>query len=139
MVDVASRRAGRLLPHLFVEGGLTLVALSLAAALSSAAAPVPSGGGVQARIADCVVSAGAAQITYVITNNDLAEHAYRVELTVDNGTTRIGSGVSLLPQVAPGSSATARAMVPTTVLSTVPTCTARAAVYYGELVGHHHR
>jgi hypothetical protein len=137
MVDVA-RRGRRLLPFLLVEGGLVFAALSLASVLSSAAAPVASGDDVDARVAGCVMSVDAAEITYAVTNKDRAEHAYRVELTVDNGTTRIGYGVSMLTQVAPGSTATARATVPTAVRPKGATCTARAAVYDGH-AWHHKR
>jgi hypothetical protein len=136
MLDVA-RRLRRLLPFLLLEGGLVFAALLLVSALSSAGTPVAPDGGADARVAGCVMSADAAQITYVVTNRDSAEHGYRVELAVDNGTTRIGYGVSVVTQVAPGSTATARAVVPTVVRPKGATCTARAARYDAHVV--HHR
>jgi hypothetical protein len=124
------------LPFVLIEAGLLFIVLALAAALSAGAAPAPAAGGVDARITGCAVTGGVAQVGYAVTNKGSVEHAYRVELTVADGGTRIGYAVTLVTRVAPGATESARAMVPVTAGPPGPTCTAKATAYDGH-AGHH--
>jgi hypothetical protein len=136
MVDVSVHSRRRLLPFVLIEAGLLFVVLAVAAALSAGTSSGPPPGGADARITACTVTGGTAQVGYAVTNRDPVEHAFRVELTVADGSTRLGSAVTLVTRVAPGATETARAMVPVTGNAAGPTCTARANAYDGH-AGHH--
>lgn len=117
-----------------IEGCLvaaaSVVGLTLGPARASSPAPVT------ARVTACDVSSpGAAQVTYTVTNTDRTIHNYRVELTVVTDAAPLGWGISLVNRVKPGSTATARAMLPLTGSQARARCIARAST--AGKSGHH--
>jgi hypothetical protein len=121
-----------------IELGVVLVAIALAGALRPDVTSHPER--VSSRVAICdASSAGAAQVTYILTNGDRTEHAYKVELTVEpavaGAAAPLGSGVSLVGGVKPGGTATARVLVPLTGHEAKVTCKVSVNVHDGH--GHH--
>jgi hypothetical protein len=132
---MAERRRHRYLLFGLVECGLALLALAAVAAPR----PDPPAGPerVSAHVRTCDLRAGSsAQITYTVTNSDQVRHTYQVELLVANATAPFGAGVSLTGHIPPGSTVTARALVPLTEAPTGADCKVRAKVYDGQS-GHH--
>jgi hypothetical protein len=128
-------RTYRYLVFGLVECGVALLALAPAVLRPRPSPARPERVSAQVRICD-LRTAGSAQITYTVTNGDLLRHAYRVELVVATSTTPFGAGVGLTGHIEPGSTVTARALVPVTGVPAGAGCTVRATVYDGPS-GHH--
>lgn len=89
-----------------------LVAVGVLAVLPTRASTPGTPQRVTARIASCdLQNAGSANVTYTVANGDRVEHAYKVELTVAAAGSPIGAGVGLVNRVAPGATATGRALI----------------------------
>ncbi len=118
-----------------IECGIVLLAVATAVVLRPDRTAHPER--VSARVHTCDLrSTSAAQIMYTVTNGDRTRHAYKVELLIANAKAPFGAGVSLTGHIAPGSTATARALVPLTGVAPDADCTARATVYDRQS-GHH--
>lgn len=129
-------RKSALRPVLLIEGMVVVVALALALVLLPDGTPHPER--VTARVTTCDFSVrGSAQIAVALRNGDRARHGYRVELLVSDGNTPIGAGMSLVAEVAPGATATTRALVPLRGEAGAATCRARALVF-DDRPGHRH-
>jgi len=132
---MAEQRRHRYLLFGLVECGVALLALTPVAAPRPGPAAGPERVGAHVRSCD-LRSGSSAQITYTVTNGDQFRHTYQVELLVANATAPFGAGVSLTGHIPPGSTVTARALVPLTGAPTGAGCTVRAKVYDGQ-TGHH--
>ena len=94
---------------------------------ASAAAGIGDARRFSIQVAACDLrSTGVAQVTYTVANLDVAEHGYRVEVTVVNANGPVGSNVSIVSHVAPGDTATARTMIPLTADPSGAQCAAVA-------------
>jgi hypothetical protein len=123
---------------LLVELPLLIAVGVVVTATRSPAGAVQGPERVAASVAGCDVTTtrGAAQVTYTVANATAVEHAYRVEVVVDAGATVVGSTVSLVNRVAPGTTVTGRAMIPLRGPVTAPSCVVHATTFDGH-AGHH--
>jgi hypothetical protein len=89
-----------------------LVAVGVLAVVLTPASTPAGPQRVTARVASCdLQNAGSANVTYSVVNGDRVEHAYKVELTVAAAGSPLGAGVGLVNRVAPGATATGRALI----------------------------
>jgi hypothetical protein len=113
------------------------VALLGAAALSVAGHGKARPSGTTTAVTACGLDVpGAAQVAFQLTNGDLASHGYRVHVSVTDGRTVFGSGISLVNNVAAGTTSSARALVPVTPGASHASCAVHAEIFDVD-TGHH--
>jgi hypothetical protein len=112
-------------------------ALLAAAVVSVVVGRVTRGDAVTTAVTSCGLGVpGAALVDYRLTNGDRAIHSYRVHVSVASGRTVLGSGTSLVTDVAGGATSHARALVPVVASAAGGTCEVHAEVFDVGL-GHH--
>ncbi|MCU7723039.1 hypothetical protein ODJ79_04865 [Actinoplanes sp. KI2] len=129
-----ARLPARLAPLLAEIPVLAAVGV-LAVVLTPAGTPVDPQR-VTVRVASCdLQNTGSANVTYTVVNGDRVEHAYKVELAVAAAGGPLGAGVGLVNRVAPGATATGRALIVVRANPPDAACTVGAITHDGH-AGH---
>lgn len=135
MVLVTGLRRGGRLGLALIIACATLLVVALGSVVFAATAQNPEA--VTTRVTLCDLhAAGAAQVAFAVTNGDRVLHAYRITLTVADGSTTLGTGVALVNHVGAGTTSDARAVIALTGTAPHATCSARAETFTGD-IGHY--
>lgn len=133
---VRGRRSRRDYLGLALAGACaTLAVVALGSVVFAAEAEHPES--VTAQVTSCDLhAAGSARVTFTLANGDRVLHAYRVIITVAEGSTTLGTSVTLVNHVAAGTTSDARALVPISTAGPRARCSVRAETFTGD-IGHY--